>query len=279
MGREAVAIRVLPETEAWQVILRILCPPSTPRGSFKTAKSVVIAIQYTFLYADDWMLQDDSGLMQKILIHQSIEFGSDVDNIEDEESNESPDSRLLDSTDEPEPGVRELENDGMGTNEDSNLRRNQHRSIFGAPHRAPMFPKLPISSRSIGNFDRDDTLPLSTGDRSGSSRTSGFRQRTPTPGIDIEYNNPNSSGKFIFEPPPLSISYGWMAKGTNEHVEDLHLSGVLFCDEEVQSEKEIEVLCEYTWIEATPGRAEAGNTLSTIYVPGKCCKYDQFTPL
>ena len=46
-------------------------------------------------------------------------------------------------------------------------------------------------------------------------------------------------------------------KGTAEHIEDLHLSGIPFCNKEVHSKTKIEVLGEYTWIEVTPSQEES----------------------
>ncbi|KAJ0114996.1 geranylgeranyl pyrophosphate synthetase [Diaporthe amygdali] len=92
------------------------------------------------------------------------------------------------------------------------------------------------------------------------------RQRSLS--IPIHYESLFTTGKPIFEPEPLSIAYGWMAKGTSEHIEDLHLSGIPFCHREVRSKIRIEMLGEYTWIEVTPSQEETYEKYPAIYVPG-----------
>lgn len=87
--------------------------------------------------------------------------------------------------------------------------------------------------------------------------------------IPIHYKSRFTTGMPIFEPQPLPIAYGWMVKGTAEHIEDLHLSGIPFCNREVHSKMKIEVLGEYTWIEVTPSQQESYERFPAIYVPGK----------
>lgn len=94
------------------------------------------------------------------------------------------------------------------------------------------------------------------------------RQRSLS--IPIHYKSRFTTGMPIFEPQPLPIAYGWMVKGTAEHIEDLHLSGIPFCHREVHSKMKIEVLGEYTWIEVTPSQQESYERFPAIYVPGKC---------
>lgn len=94
------------------------------------------------------------------------------------------------------------------------------------------------------------------------------RQRSLS--IPIHYKSRFITGMPIFEPQPLPIAYGWMVKGTAEHIEDLHLSGIPFCHREVHSKMKIEVLGEYTWIEVTPSQQESYERFPAIYVPGKC---------
>lgn len=93
------------------------------------------------------------------------------------------------------------------------------------------------------------------------------RQRSLS--IPIDYKPRFTTGMPIFEPQPLPIAYGWMVKGTAEHIEDLHLSGIPVCAKEVHSKTKIEVLGEYTWIEVTPSQQESYERFPAIYVPGK----------
>lgn len=93
------------------------------------------------------------------------------------------------------------------------------------------------------------------------------RQRSLS--IPIHYKSRFTTGLPIFEPQPLPIAYGWMVKGTAEHIEDLHLSGIPFCNKEVHSKTKIEVLGEYTWIEVTPSQEESYERFPAIYVPGR----------
>lgn len=92
------------------------------------------------------------------------------------------------------------------------------------------------------------------------------RQRSLS--IPIHYKSRFTTGQPIFEPQPLPIAYGWMVKGTAEHIEDLHLSGIPVCTREVHSKMKIEVLVEYTWIEVTPSQEESYERFPAIYVPG-----------
>ncbi|POS72871.1 hypothetical protein DHEL01_v208735 [Diaporthe helianthi] len=92
------------------------------------------------------------------------------------------------------------------------------------------------------------------------------RQRSLS--IPIYYKSPFSTGMLTLKPPPLPIAYGWMVRGTAEHVEDLHLTGVPFCSSKVHSKTKIEVLGEYTWIEVTPSQEETYERFPAIYVPG-----------
>ena len=102
----------------------------------------------------------------------------------------------------------------------------------------------------------------------------GFGEKEPRPrrqrslSIPIHYTPRITTGQPIFEPQPLPIAYGWMVKGTAEHIEDLHLSGIPFCNKEVHSKTKIEVLGEYTWIEVTPSQLESYERFPAIYVPG-----------
>lgn len=92
------------------------------------------------------------------------------------------------------------------------------------------------------------------------------RQRSLS--IPIHYKSRFNTGMPIFEPQPLPIAYGWMVKGTAEHIEDLHLSGIPVCTREVHSKTKIEMLGEYTWIEVTPSQEETYERFPAIYVPG-----------
>lgn len=92
------------------------------------------------------------------------------------------------------------------------------------------------------------------------------RQRSLS--IPIHYKSRFTTGMPIFEPQPLPIAYGWMVRGTAQHVEDLHLSGIPVCNKEVHSKSKIEVLGEYTWIEVTPSQQESYERFPSIYVPG-----------
>lgn len=215
--------------------------------------------------ADNLTMQGNIGRLHQLPIYQSIESDSDGDGSEDGDGVQSVKRTSSDGSSDA-PGVEESDHIRMDIDDDASLRRNQHRRI----NPAPLFPKLPMSFRKNVRVDEDDDVSPPAEDQSGNSVTGLDGQRTPTPGIDIEYKNPNSSGRSFFEPPPLSIAYGWMTKGTNKHLEDLYLSGVWFCDGEVQSENKIEVLCEYTWVEATPGRGMADHMSRAIYVPGMC---------
>ncbi|KAL2273759.1 hypothetical protein FJTKL_04082 [Diaporthe vaccinii] len=101
-----------------------------------------------------------------------------------------------------------------------------------------------------------------------------LHKKEPTPkrqrslSIPIHYKSRFTTGMPIFEPQPLPIAYGWMVKGTAEHIEDLHLSGIPFCNSEVHSKMKIEVLGEYTWIEVTPSQQQSYERFPAIYVPG-----------
>lgn len=102
----------------------------------------------------------------------------------------------------------------------------------------------------------------------------GFDGKQPRPkrqrslSIPIHYTSQFTTGQPIFEPQPLPIAYGWMVKGTAEHIEDLHLSGIPFCNKEVHSKTKIEVLGEYTWIDVTPSQLQSYERFPAIYVPG-----------
>lgn len=93
------------------------------------------------------------------------------------------------------------------------------------------------------------------------------RQRSLS--IPIHYKSRFTTGQPIFEPQPLPIAYGWMVRGTAEHIEDLHLSGIPVCTREIHSKMKIEVLGEYTWIEITPSQEESYERFPAIYVPGQ----------
>lgn len=148
----------------------------------------------------------------------------------------------------------------------------QNRQSCSAPMEAPLLPRLPFSSRNIDDPKDEDIISvLTSGPRSRHGRKLAERPGGLAPGVDSEYTRPESSEfeKFISEPLPLPIAYGWMVKGTKEHVEDLHLSGIMFCDREVDSKRTIKVLCEYTWIQPTPSQDKTGEIFPAIYVPGK----------
>lgn len=93
-------------------------------------------------------------------------------------------------------------------------------------------------------------------------------KRARSMSIPIYHPSPFSTGMLTFQPPPLPISYGWMVRGTAEHIQDLHLSGIPVCSKEVRSKTKIDVLGEYTWIEETPSQKETYERFPAIYVPG-----------
>lgn len=93
------------------------------------------------------------------------------------------------------------------------------------------------------------------------------RQRSLS--IPIHYTSRFTTGQPIYQPLPLSMAYGWMAKGVKDHVEDLHLSGIPVCDKKVESKKKIEVLGQYTWIKFTPSQDRTYEKYPAVYVPGK----------
>ncbi|KAG8161102.1 hypothetical protein KVR01_009366 [Diaporthe batatas] len=93
-------------------------------------------------------------------------------------------------------------------------------------------------------------------------------KRARSMSIPIYPPNPFSTGMLTYQPPPLPISYGWMVRGTVEHIEDLHLSGIPVCSKAVRSKTQIQVLGEYTWIETTPSQEKTFERFPAIYVPG-----------
>lgn len=216
-------------------------------------------------------MQYDGGPLHRVQLRESIQVRGNDDDDDDVDDVDYPQDGAYDDFRE-EFGTEGSEIDEMDVDDVAPSRvPNQHRQIRGVTSEGPLFPRLPITSRNIDDVEDDDNISVLTdGHLSKHSMRLRQRQRKPTPGIDIEYTNPKGSGSFIFEPLPLPILYGWMVKGTKEHVEDIHLSGVLFCDNEVHSKRAIEVLCEYTWICPTPSQDKTTETCPAIYVPGKC---------
>jgi hypothetical protein len=111
-------------------------------------------------------------------------------------------------------------------------------------------------------------VDVNTGNALSNNEPRPKRQRSLS--IPIHYHSRFTTGMPIFEPQPLPIAYGWTVRGTAEHIEDLHLSGIPFCNKEVHSKTKIEVLGEYTWIEVTPSQEESYERFPAIYVPGTC---------
>lgn len=126
-------------------------------------------------------------------------------------------------------------------------------SIMSSVRYAPVYPVYRSDGITEGTVGEKEPTPK--------------RQRSLS--IPIHYKSRFTTGMPIFEPQPLPIAYGWMVKGTAEHIEDLHLSGIPFCNREVHSKMKIEVLGEYTWIEVTPSQQESYERFPAIYVPGK----------
>ncbi|KAL1871095.1 hypothetical protein Daus18300_004840 [Diaporthe australafricana] len=91
------------------------------------------------------------------------------------------------------------------------------------------------------------------------------RQRSLS--IEIHYRSRFSPNRPVYQPQPLPIAYGWMAKGVQDHVEDLHLHGIPVCHS-VESKKKIQVLGEYTWIKFTPSQDRTYEKYPAVYVPG-----------
>ncbi|ROW01989.1 hypothetical protein VMCG_05502 [Cytospora schulzeri] len=239
--------------------------PFPPKKGTTRAHKVDVTLDYG--NEEDVDDQDNSSVSRDVQIRESIEVEDGAEDVGDENENDRDGASDYSSL---EFEAAESDNDVMDV-DDINPPRlpGQRRNIRRAPREAPMFPGLPIPSRNINDGEDDENLSVSTdGDLSTRSRRLRRRQRNLAPAMDIENTNPKSSGDFIFEPLPLPISYGWMVKGTKEHVEDLHLSGFMFCDREVHSKKTIEVLCEYTWIQATPSQERTGDMFPAIYVPG-----------
>lgn len=120
-------------------------------------------------------------------------------------------------------------------------------------------------------------VPAWPGREGGVLTESAYGDKVPRPkrqrslSIPIYYNSRFSTGLPVYEPEPLSIAFGWMAKGTAEHIEDLHLSGIPPCNREIHSKTKIQVLGEYTWIEVTPSQQESYERFPAIYVPGSSC--------
>lgn len=207
--------------------------------------------------------------MRHAQIRDSIEVEGGDDEIEEEGSDDYVQDGISDDSDE-EYEAGESEHSKTDVDEITPTRLpGYQRQIRSAPRGAPLFPKLAVSSRNMDDVEDDDSLSTFTVSHSStSSMRMRRRQCIVTPGIDIEYTDPESLGKVISEPLSLPISYGWMVKGTKEHLEDIQLSGILFCDRSVHSKSTIEVLCEYTWIQATPSQEKTGDKFPAIYVPG-----------
>ncbi|ROW09273.1 hypothetical protein VPNG_05794 [Cytospora leucostoma] len=174
-----------------------------------------------------------------------------------------------DSDDEYE--VRQSYDDGMDIDEQTALPRPVQCNRSRTPTKeAPLFPGLPVSSRNIGEAEDHEMLSDSSEERQ--SKYTGVINTTKSKFKTRNKNKNKISGNKTLEPLkeplPLPMSYGWMVKGTNEHVEDLHLPGIPKCDSEIQSKSKVEVICEYTWIQATPSQEETGTSFPAIYVPG-----------
>lgn len=217
-------------------------------------------------FADGLKFQDDSSPMPDPRDYQSIEIEFDDNDDEDDESDSNTDVSPDDSS-----GAYEDESENYENVKDTPPRDTaQHRRICGVQTAAPLFPRLPI--RNNDEVENDEALSASAGeDQSKQGTGSRRRQRKPSPGINIEYTSRKGSGRFILEPPPLPIAYGWMVKGTKKHVEDLHLTGIPFCNREVRTDSKVDILGEYTWIQATPSQEKKGSSCPAIYVPGNCC--------
>lgn len=173
-----------------------------------------------------------------------------------------------------EYAVRASSDDELDIDENAALPRPRQCNRSRTPtNEAPLFPGLPVSSRNIGEAEDHGVLSDASAERQ--PRYAGAISTTKSKAKTRNKSKNKSSGYKALEPlkEPLSlpISYGWMVKGTNEHVEDLYLPGILKCDSEIYSKGKVEVLCEYTWIQATPSQERAGTAFPAIYVPGKYC--------
>ncbi|KUI70118.1 hypothetical protein VM1G_06283 [Cytospora mali] len=204
--------------------------------------------------------EDNSDPLTNVKVRESIEFDND-DNGQYIGDVSSEDHSNVSEVEESEN--EEMDVDG---NTPTRRRPGQHEQMRRNQNQVLLFPRLPISSHKINNVEDEDSSSISIEYKQGNRLQR--HQRKLTPGIDIDYTNPNSSGSFFYVAPPLSISYGWMVKGTKEHIEDIYISGSLFSDKEVRSKRKIEVLCEYTWIQTTPSQEKRGDIFPAIYVPG-----------
>ncbi|KAI3392717.1 hypothetical protein diail_5274 [Diaporthe ilicicola] len=130
-------------------------------------------------------------------------------------------------------------------------------------------------------YDGDESNPIASIEGSSALAQSGaeIKEESSAPGmrpskrpravsIGIHYHPRSGTGRPILQPLPLPIAYGWMARGAEEHLEDLHLSGIPFCDNKVKSKRTIEVLGDYTWIKVTPSQEESYEKYPAVYVPG-----------
>ncbi|KAK7740896.1 hypothetical protein SLS53_004959 [Cytospora paraplurivora] len=144
--------------------------------------------------------------------------------------------------------VRESCDDGMDIDEITALPRPVQCNRSRTPtNEAPLFPGLPVSSRNIG--EAKDHEMLSDSSEGCQSKYTGVINTTKSKVKTRNKNKNKSSGNNTLEPLkeplPLPISYGWMVKGTNEHIEDLHLPGILKCDSEIHSKGQVEVISIY----------------------------------
>ncbi|KUI54677.1 hypothetical protein VP1G_02095 [Cytospora mali] len=203
--------------------------------------------------------QDNSSPLTNVQVRESIEFDND-DNGQYVGDGSSEDHNNVYEFEESEHEEMDVDRNT------STPRPGQHGQMRRTQNEALLFPRLPISSHNIDNVEEGSISSVPT--EYEKVKRLQRRQRKLTPGIDIDYTNPHSSDNFLYVVPPLSISYGWMVKGTKEHVEDIYISGSLFSDKEVRSKRKIEVLCEYTWIQTTPSQEKRGDIFPAIYVPG-----------